>query len=447
MKLISTALICFLCLFTFAQEVIIEGEVEAIGFLSSEEINPFWFSVNSNTAVGAETTFSSFGSSTATMNFENESEISAGTSLFFRNGFEDDFQRRDLFIQYKNNWLKATIGSKQQDEKLNGLSLSNQNFIFSRNARPLPGLLFEANEPIKINKTFAIDWGIGHYLLNDDRYIDDVNVHYKRLGLITTFNNESKLTLRIQHLAQWGGTLPDNTELPQDFSTFVKVFFAQKGEKSGDFGEALNAVGNHIGTFFFEYSFSSEVGQFGIYHDHPFEDGSGTRFANFPDGIWGVNFKPENKKFISQVLYEYIDTRDQSGEPGVSGADGYFGNNIYRSGWTYEGNVIGYPLILTDPSVVINDQTSPFISNRSQVHHFGLAGTIKKIDWKIKSSIVKQLGTYRKPFEPTLTSWFNYFAATYTTEKYGSITFLGGLDSYSVGPTVAGAGLKYNYSF
>jgi len=447
MKLIPTLFACLLSVISFAQEIAVEAEVATLGLFSSEEINPFWFSVNSSTAVGAATTFSSVANVVATMDLENESELSLGTALLFRNEIENEFQRRDLFAQYKNSWLIATAGPKRQEDKLNGLSISNQSFIFSRNARPLPGLQIEANKPLKLTETFSIDWSIGHYYLNDDRYVEDVMVHEKRLGLITTFGNQSKLTLKIQHVAQWGGTTPEGIELDKDISTFIKVFFAAKGDKSGDFGEALNAVGNHIGTFFFDYTFLTEVGQFSVYHDHPFEDGSGTRFANFPDGIWGVNFQPENKKIISQFLYEFIDTSDQSGVPSTSGADGYFGNNIYRSGWTYEGNVIGYPLILSDPSIILNDQNTAFISNRSQVHHFGFAGTFKKVDWQVKSSIVKQMGTYRKPFEPELTSWFNYVSASYTTEKYGKFTLLGGFDSYKIGPTVAGGGLKYMYGF
>ena len=74
------------------------------------------------------------------------------------------------------------------------------------------------------------------------------------------------------------------------------------------------------------YEFKNMLGEFSIYHEHPFEDGSGTRLANLPDGVWGIYFKPENQKIISSVLYEYIDTSDQSGNKSVSGFDGYFGN-------------------------------------------------------------------------------------------------------------------------
>ena len=93
-----------------------------------------------------------------------------------------------LTFQFENSWLLATVGSKKQKEMLDGLSATNQNFLCSGNARPLPGILLEANNPLKISNTFGLDWGIGHYELNDNRFVNGTHVHYKRLALITTFN-------------------------------------------------------------------------------------------------------------------------------------------------------------------------------------------------------------------------------------------------------------------
>ena len=132
----------------------------------------------------------------------------------------------------------------------------------------------------------------------------------------------------------------------------------------------------------------------------------------------GIYFKPQNQKIISSVLYEYIDTSDQSGISVGSGFDGYFGNNIYRSGWTYEQNVMGAPFVLFDKDVAITEDNSPFISNRSKVHHFGLAGGFKNFQWKIKSTYAKYLGTYRTPFYPEWKYWYNYASLSYKTEKY-----------------------------
>src|SRR5690606_3877591 len=154
-----------------------------------------------------------------------------------------------------------------------------------------------------------------------------------------------------------------------------------------------------------------------VYHEHPFEDGSGTRFANFPDGVWGIYFKPNNQKIISSILYEYIDTADQSGSATASGFDGYFGNSIYRSGWTYEENVIGLPFILFDKNVEINSENTPFINNRSKIHHFGIAGEFSKFQWKLKSTYTTYLGTYRKPFTPEWKYLYNYASLAYNSEK------------------------------
>jgi len=437
----------FCCAITFAQEITWDGHVQATGIFSSEDSLPFWFYNNTNTEIGQESDYAGLAAIHGNYQLKDSVYLSAGITAMARNGFEDDIQRRDLYLQFKNRWLKATLGSKAADVVSNGLSTSNKNFIFSTNARPLPGILLEANEPLVISKTFAFDWGIGHYMLNDERYVEDVRVHYKRLGLITTLSAKSKLTLQLQHYAQWAGTAPDGTELQSDFEAFTNVFIASKGDKEGSFGEALNALGNHIGTYFIEYEVLLKPGLLSIYHDHPFEDGSGTRFANFPDGIWGVSFEPTNKKLITQVTYEYIDSSDQSGTDGNSGFDGYFGNSTYRSGWTYEGQVIGLPFILNDPSIVLTDINSPFISNRSRVHHFGLMGSVKQFDWKLKTSYFTNFGTYRKPFDPKVNSWLNYASLAYKTPHYGTITLLGGFDTVDVGVDNTAVALQYGYTF
>ena len=184
-----------------------------------------------------------------------------------------------------------------------------------------------------------------------------------------------------------------------------------------------------------------------MYYDHPFEDRSGLRFANFPDGVWGVFYTPENKKIISNFLYEYIDTSDQSGNTSISGFDNYFSNNLYRSGWTYEGNIIGLPFIMTDKDIVINDITSPIVSNRVRLHHIGVSGSFKKIEWMLKTTFSKNLGTYNIPFTPTLENWYNYVSFSYATNLYGTFILIGGVDISNLNDTIVGGGLSYSYSF
>ncbi len=430
----------------FSQEFDISGSVETKAVLSSEDENPFWFHTNTNYAVGELTNVSATGELKASLTYSSF-KINAGAAIFGRDGVEDAVQRRDLYLQFENSWLFATVGSKKQKEVLDGLSATNQNFLWSGNARPLPGVLLEANNPFKISNTFSIDWGVAHYELNDNRFVDGTHLHYKRLALITTFNENHKLTAKIQHYAQWGGTSPVYGELKDGFKDFVNVFFAHNTVEIGLENETINKLGNHLGSYFLNYEFKNSLGNFSIYHEHPFEDGSGTRLANFPDGVWGVYYKPQSQKIISSVLYEYIDTVDQSGISAGSGFDGYFGNNIYRSGWTYEENIIGVPFILFDKNVEINGDNTPYINNRSKVHHFGVAGEFSRFQWKLKSTYTKYLGTYRKPFSPEWKYLYNYASLAYKSEKMGTFKVSGGVDFSNTSNTLVAGGIEYYYIF
>ncbi len=433
-------------MFLFSQEFGIEGEVGTKIIVTNKDDNPFWFHTNTNYGVGALTNLSVTAQLNASLNYSTF-KINAGVAAFGRDGVDDAIQRRDLYLQFENSWLLATAGAKKQEEVLDGLSATNQNFLWSGNARPLPGFLLEANNPFKISKTFAIDWGIAHYELNDNRFVDGTHVHYKRLALIITFNENHKLTAKLQHYVQWGGSSPVYGELKDGFKDFINVFFAHNTEEIGIEGETINKLGNHLGSYFLDYEFENAWGNFSIYHDHPFEDGSGTRLANFPDGVWGAYFKPKNQKIISSILYEYIDTSDQSGISVGSGFDGYFGNNIYRSGWTYEENIMGAPFILFDKNVEITGDNTAYISNRSKTHHLGIMGQFNNLTWKIKSTYSKYLGTYRAPLYPEWKYWYNYGSLSYKTEKLGIFTTIGGVDFSNRTSTVFGAGLAYSYQF
>lgn len=430
----------------FSQDFEIGGNVGAVAIVSNDNENPFWFHTNSNFSVGELSNLSATGEFVASLNYSSF-QINAGAAVFGRDGVQDAVQRKDLYLQFENSWLLATVGAKKQEELLDGLSATNQNFLWSGNARPLPGILIEANKPIKISKTFGLDWGLAHYELNDSRFVDGTHVHYKRLGLISRFNENNRLTAQIQHYAQWGGTSPVYGNLKDGFRDFVKVFFAANSTEIGLEEETKNAIGNHLGSYMLNYEFENGLGNFSIYHEHPFEDGSGTRFANIPDGVWGVYFKPKNAKLLSSVLYEYIDTSDQSGNTKVSGFDGYFGNNIYRSGWTYEKNIMGAPFILFDKDVQITAENTAFISNRSKVHHLALRGEAGQFQWTLKTTFAKYLGTYRKPFSPAWKYWYNFASLSYTTDTLGTFAVMGGADVSNRTDTLLGAGIVYTYTF
>lgn len=429
MRILKWLIAIFIVSFANAQKIEFSGEITATAIFSNEDSIPFWLMTNTSASIGAETNFSGIGDAQARYNFL-DSEVEVGVALFYRDGVNvDEFQRRDLYARYKSNWLKVTAGSKKYDVKLNSLSATNMNFLLSTNPRPLPGLIIEANNPINISKSLAIDWGIAHYSLNDDRHVDNALVHYKRLGLHWKINDRHVLKGTLQHFAQWGGTSPTEGKQDVSFESFLDVFVAKQT------GNRVNAEGNHLGSYLLEYDLKTNFGQFAFYHEHPFEDGSGTRFANFPDGVWGVFFKPKSKEIITSVLYEYIDTTDQSFYVGGSGIDSYFNHRIYRSGWSYDGQTLGLPFI------------TPPTNNSVRAHQFGLTSTIKKIDITLKTSIVESNGTLSVPFETQRNNIYALGKAVYSIEKYGQITLLFGYDYNKHTKDIVGVGLSYAYTF
>ena len=164
MKPLYRLVVCFLFLSyaSIGQEVEFKGGVEVMGILSSEEGNPFWLYSTTNTQVGSGSAIATSIDGNAQYSLSNSSTLEAGLSVFYRDEVSDEVQRNNLYLQFKNTWLKATLGSKAQTEWANGLSTTNQNFLWSSNARAIPGLLIEANTPIQLTKSIGIDWGIGH---------------------------------------------------------------------------------------------------------------------------------------------------------------------------------------------------------------------------------------------------------------------------------------------
>ena len=119
---------------------------------------------------------------------------------------------------------------------------------------------------------------------------------------------------------------------------------------------------------------------------------------NVPDGLWGITIRNPKFLFVKGILYEYLNTTDQSGpyhdKDGIiyGGADSYFQNYVYHSGWTYNNRIIGTPFISLPTFNSIGVMTS--LNNRVQVHHIGIEGDIASYEYRILSSFSKNYGNY-----------------------------------------------------
>lgn len=432
-------LFLFISIQSFSQQLEYSGTAQLQGMFASEDL-PFWMYTNSNTRANALTNVSGYAFAKAEYEFKETSQLEVGIGIMYRDGFADRFQRNELYVRYTNSWVQGTVGSKNPEEAYDGLSTSNGNVLWSGNNRAIPGITLESPKALVLGKYFTVDYALGHYNLNDDRYVENTRIHYKKLGIGIRLNAKHSFKGTLQHYAQWGGTHPILGELPSGFSDYTKVFFAQNAGDNAEFNEQINALGNHLGSFDFEYTYTGDKGSLKAYHLHLFEDGSGTAFKNFPDGIWGVTYAP-NGKNLKRLLYEYVNTTDQSKGTGRSAGDNYFSNKGYRSGWTYEGNTIGLPFILLNP------ETGLGISNNLiKAHHFGALFTFNKLDVQLKVSAVDDAGSPSNPLSRSIKKWYTYAKGLYTTE-YGNITLMLGADTSSISDNTVGVGIGYQYSF
>ena len=420
-------------------------EVTGNGYVSNNNTLPFWMHNNTYGRIDSNTNVMGLARAGISYNLTEESYFMLGGGIVAADDARDKVHRDELYVSFVNSWLNIVVGSKTQFKKYQDLSTVSQNFILAGNSRALPGLLIAASEPLKLSESFEIDWGIGHYMLNDDRIIKDTRVHYKKLALVFNLDNKSSFKFGVEHYAQWAGTSSQTGDLPNDFDAFVKVFFAKRASEDSPLGEALNSLGNHLGIYNFEYNFQPSAGIFSFYHQHPFEDGSGTALKNFPDGIWGFYFGPNTRdydSFITGVLLEYIQTTDQSNSSNSgSSRDNYFSNTIYGS-WTYHNDVIGLPFITTQ------GEFAAIQYNRTRGFHFGIAAKHKNWEYKIKTSLVENLGSFVDPIEPVEKAVYSYFTTTYNSKTLsGAFTLALGYDYSNRIDDTYGAGLSYKYNF
>lgn len=426
-----------------AQESIeITGSSEAITALSSEEL-PFWFYTNRNGFLNENSSFGISAFAKAKYDLNQAHQFELGIGGYLRNGFNTNAQRSDLYINYTNNWITATLGAKSVEEINNNLSTINGTILNTGNTRPIPGVVLETSKPISITNKVSVDLALGHYRLNDDRDVRKTNIHYKSLS-INLGTERQRLQLGLDHYVQWGGVSPEGEEFPDDLKAFAEVFLGRGGTGTDNSNESINALGNHLGSYKIKYSVKNDARDIDIYHQTLFEDRSGRELNNFPDGVWGLLLKPKNILWLECILYEYVQTISQSGRPRAtdggqqSGGDNYFSNSIYTSGWQYENRNIGLPFIV--PS-----RTSNTPNNRIIAHHLGAVVSFGRFNTVGKLTYLQGLGTFGAPIEPRQKSVLSYLSTSYTTEKLGSFTVLLGADITNYRSNTLGGSLGYVY--
>ena len=319
--------------------------------------------------------------------------------------------------------LHLEAGMKPRENELGDLSISGGNSLWSNNARNIPGIngwsdwiYFEKGH------WFGFKGNIAHYQMLDNRYVAGTMLHNKSLAFKAAAGRKVDVIIGVDHWAQWGGTSPKHGKQPVSFIDFLRVACVQAGGEDATISDQINILGNHLGREYLRVDWRASEFTMTFQYDMFFEDNGGIKkLQNFPDGIWSLKFSfADRDGFVTDVIGEFINTTWQAGplhdRPAteeemkhqnpespyygkvvLGGADNYFMNGTYRSGWTNYGRTIGLPLILAnapDEEGIANG----IANNRLRAYHFGLKGNaFDGVPYIFKSTYSSNWGRYNIP--------------------------------------------------
>ena len=310
---------------------------------------------------------------------------------------ENFFQK--AYLEYKREKFNIKIGKWYESISSESKGLSSGSLILSNNAKSIPKVSLDVSNyspQILKKNNFYITGQISHGILDKGDYIIAPYMHLKSLYVKKIISKNTFTTLGIVHAAQWGGKTISHGKQPDNFSDYLRIFFLQPGSKNSLPQEKKNRLGNHLGIWDLTIDKKINNKLFRLYYQHPFEDQSGAKWLiNRFDGLYGI----EISNSISNFLYEYINTTNQSGSSGASdstyGWDNYYNHYIYQSGWTHMGRVIANPLFTLGSNSDHYSNLTYVVNNRIKAHHLGLSGKInKRINYKALITYSSNFGIY-----------------------------------------------------
>lgn len=335
---------------------------------------------------------------------------------------------QQLYAEVKYRGVFLTAGLKEHNSLLFDQRLSSGDFVESGNARPIPEVRvgFIDFQDIPFTRGWVqIQGEISYGVMPDDKYMEhhfnrysyhittDALYTYKRCYFRTMPAQPFSVTVGMQLGGMFGGTaryydhgVETRTE---KFSKSLKSFFKMLLPTQGN-GDKFYE-GNTLGSWDLKARYRLGSGAtVSAYVQWPFEDGSGIGKCNGFDGIWGLEYRAAQKGWLTAVVAEYIDYRNQSGPmhwapsdtPGTTitsqatGMDNYYNNVSYNSYANY-GLSIGTPFLL---SPLYNlDGYPAYVATRANGFHLGVEGCISPtLDYRVLFSYQRALGTYTTPW-------------------------------------------------
>lgn len=338
------------------------------------------------------------------------------------------FGVRQLYgeLHYRAIW--ASIGSRNYESNYNNPRLSSGDLLYSGNSMAIPQVRVGTNGFASFWGTkgwFSVKGYLAYGFFTDSNWQKHwVSAESNRIsgalfcsrGLWLRGGNFEKFPLTfdvgIEMGTQFGGTIykeGKEIKMPVGFKDWIKALVPMAGNSDTPDGEQTNVQGNMTGEYSISVAYGPAPGWLiRPYWEHYFEDHSQLTFEYglWKDGLWGIELSFPKNPFVSNFVYEYVYTKDQSGPVNhdytpeipeqVSGGDNYFNHYLYGA-WQNWGMSMGTPLAI---SPLYNRDHRLYIYNTRFIsNHFGIEGDpLDCIKWRFLLTFSQNWGTYRYPF-------------------------------------------------
>jgi len=397
--------------------------------VSSGEDLPFWMTSNQNGVYALHNSSYLLFQAGINRSLDRDNQkkwgYTYGANMVYGLAGTSDFQPNEYWLGFRFHQLILKAGAQSDPILYGGLSSTNGNMYRSRNARPVPGLSLSTNGYIPF--LFAKKWFSWRFLyeegiLKDKQFVTDAHLHHKNLHLRAALSPSLSLSIGLEHYVFWGGYSPTYEQLPE-WSQYFRYVAGLSGGEGAAANDQMNASGNQLGSYNLEIKKDWATTSATFYWNHPYEDRSGREFANMPDGLWGIHVTTKNRTaLITDVVYEYMNTRNQSGSiaPHLSpttenpnrmtgrGVDTYFNHMVYPSGYIHYNRMIGTPIFI--PTIGPDGISMGFSDTRFIMHHIGISGTLGNgFFWKSLLTASRDFGNYGKVYPDPLNE-FSFLA-------------------------------------
>lgn len=417
-------LVCFLVVFFFtilnlsAQDSTLK--YTALIYVSgSTRQTPFWLHANQNGSIPQNGSFTSSVWAIHKIYHPHNPRIfqwAAGAEVVANYAKSKEIFFLDLFIAGKIGPVEFTLGQKKSTIGLLDFPLTSGSLAMAGNARPFPRLQISIPEFLPIgftNNLIAIkanysDGRLGEsdILFGSTASVPLTYFHQKSL-YVRIGHTKSKIQLLsgINHQAIWGG---ENKISPIYNLKPAKAYWYTVTGKTFDHRK----IGFHFGTIDLGINLRGNNWSYLVYRQNIYETGSLFRVTNFSDGLNGIKMSrnkhlniSKNNFIINSLLFEFLNTQNQTNKSPLSGLliyqkGNYFNSYIYESGWSYKGQGIGTPLIPGKNVTVKDTQVQPGFTanNRIMAFHSGLSASWLNTSLVIKGTFSRNFGTHLIPY-------------------------------------------------